>query len=73
MEEIAKGDIVQILDPHHAWCGCLLIVDEVKSWGVVAYITIPQSNDGSEPAGTAYNRLDKNTYEKVGKAALVRE
>lgn len=67
-----QGDIIQITDSTHAWYGCLLVVDEVRAWGVTAYLSIPRSNDGSEPAGTAFNRLNNGTFEKVGAAILVR-
>jgi hypothetical protein len=61
-----KGDIVQITDPAHAWFPCLLIVDEVKIWGVQAACYIPKSNDGSEPVVHAFNRLEYGTFEICG-------
>lgn len=60
------GDIVQIVDEDHAWFPCLLIVSEVKSWGVQAYALIPKSNDGSERTGEAYNRLKDDQIQRVG-------
>lgn len=68
--DIEKDDIVQIVDQDHAWFPALLIVDEVKSWGVQAFVIIPNSNDGSEPISQAYNRLPFNKIEKVGKANI---
>lgn len=32
--EIKQGSVVQITDGNHAWFPSLLIVSEVKSWGV---------------------------------------
>lgn len=69
--EINKGDIVQIVDEEHAWFPALLIVDEVKNWGVVAFALIPQKNDGSEPVGRAYNRLSFAKIERVGEANII--
>lgn len=68
-KKIQKGDIIQITDQGNKWFPCLLIVDEVKSWGVQAYITMPRK-DG-EPLGNAYYRLQNGQFEKVGSAAIV--
>lgn len=70
-KDLARGDIVQVIDETHSWFGCLLVVDEVKGWGVMAYVSIPHSNDGSEEVGLAYNRLSYDKIEKVGTAAFV--
>lgn len=63
----SRGDIVQIVDEAHAWYGCLLIVDEVKLWGVLAAALIPRSNDGSEPIAQAWNRLTYGCFAIVGR------
>jgi len=73
MKELEKGDIVQIVDEGHAWFPALLIVDEVKSWGVQAVTLVPKANDGSEPVARLYNRLPWALIEKVGKANIVPE
>ncbi len=65
-----KNDIVQIVDETHPWFPCLMIVDEVKSFDVRAYVIVPQSNDGSQEVGHAYNRLNFNQIERVGKVAV---
>lgn len=64
------GDIVQITDESHPWFPCLLVVDEVKSWGVQAYVTIPKSNNNTELPGQAYNRLPFKKIKKVGAAVI---
>jgi hypothetical protein len=65
------GDIVQITDESHHWYPCLIIVTEVKSWGIQGYITIP-SNDNN-PNGNAFIRLKDGEFEFCGcKAVLVR-
>lgn len=66
-----RGDIVQITDPEHPWYPCLLIVGEVKSWGVQACVLSPGSNDGSKPPGEFWNRLATVRFEVVGKARIV--
>ena len=68
--EISEGDIVQIVDQEHPWFPALLIVNEVKNWGVQAVVLIPKTNDGSEPVGQAHNRLPFNVIEKVGRTSV---
>lgn len=58
-----KGDVIQI-NENHKWKGCLAVVDEVKSWGVQAYVPVPQD-------GNAFIRLMHGDYEYIGKAILV--
>ena len=69
----STGDIVQIIEEKHPWFPCLLIVSEVKSWGVQAYALIPSANDGSSPPGSAYNRLTNEQIKKVGTAEVLAE
>ena len=63
---IKKGDVVQANENAGEWCGCLLIVDEVKAWGVQAGMKIPFK-------GTAYMRLTFDQVEWIGGAVLVEE
>ena len=67
----AQGDIIQILDKKHPWFPCLLIVGEVKSWGVQACALVPTTNDGSEPPSQAWNRLTWDKFDRVGYAVIV--
>jgi hypothetical protein len=60
--------VIQIAPPHK-WAGCLAIVDEVKSWGVQAYIAIPQGGE----VRNAYVRLKWAELEVIGPAAFVEE
>lgn len=64
MNTITRGDIIQITNPDNEWYSCLLIVDEVKGWGVQAYLYIPKSGD-------AYYRVANGEFTKVGEAILV--
>lgn len=72
-QELKKGDIIQITDQDHPWFPSLLIVDEPKSWGCVAYVIIPKSNDGSESIGLAFNRLPTGQFRAVGAAAIIED
>jgi hypothetical protein len=63
------GDIVQITNDDHHWFACLIIVTEVRNWGIIGYITIPTNRD--EPNGTAYIRLKNEDFQVVGNATLV--
>lgn len=60
---IKKGSVIQANEKSGEWCGCLLIVDEIKKNGVMASIKIPYK-------GTAYTMLEKNQYDYIGEAAL---
>ena len=64
--EVEEGSVIQANENAGDWCGCLLIVDEVKSWGVQAYMRIPKD-------GTAFIRLKNDDFDLIGKAILVRE
>ena len=63
---VKKNDVIQINEKFKGtgWIGCLMIVDEVKSWGVQAYLHVPMQGD-------AYLRLKHEEYDVIGKAALV--
>ncbi|MES2729994.1 MAG: hypothetical protein V4621_07890 [Pseudomonadota bacterium] len=62
-------DVVQ-LDPactaNPMFAGCLMVVSEVKPWGVQGYVQALGS-DG-KPGGQAYYRAQTGTFEYVGKA-----
>ena len=46
--EIQIGDVVQI-DPrlHPKFAACFAIVEEVRNWGVIAYVPIPDKEAGT--------------------------
>lgn len=64
---IAKGDIVQITNTKCEWYPCLLIVDEVKTWGIQGYVLVPTPSG----VGSAYYRVNTEDFDKVGKAIIV--
>jgi len=63
------NDIIQIVDKNHPWYSCLLIVDEVKSWGVQAFCIIPESNIERRNS-FAFNRLNNGQIVKVGNSSI---
>lgn len=66
MREIIPGDVIQLTETaQEGWIGCLMVVSEVLSWGVMAYITLPMQGD-------AYLRVKTGQFEIVGRAVLVR-
>lgn len=69
MNTVNEGDIIQITDESNKWFPCLLIVDEVASWGVQAYVIIPQE-EGKPPAN-AYYRVQHGQFEVVGAASVM--
>jgi hypothetical protein len=64
------GDIVQITDQAHPWFPAVLVVDEVKVWGVQAYVLMPESNVPPSSCSQAFNRLRWGTFERVGAAVI---
>lgn len=72
-EIVVAGDVVQITDAAHAWYPALLIVDEIKSFGVQAYCLIPTNNAEAQSCGAAYIRLKFGQFEFVGKTKIARE
>jgi hypothetical protein len=62
---VEPGDLVQVNEdgPAH-WFRCILVVDEVKPWGVHAYCTVPNPRD--QPSGDAYMRLTWEEFDVLG-------
>ena len=66
MIEIQRGDVIQIAPGSTAkpvFGGKLAFVEEVKSWGVVAFV--------DTFTGRAYVRLPWNTFERIGEAVFL--
>lgn len=63
---LKRGDIIQANENAGAWCGTVLIVDEVKDWGVQAFVHIPMKGD-------AFIRLTPEQFEILsgGEAVLM--
>lgn len=66
---VSPGDIVQI-GSHHHWPGCLVVVDTVAPWGVIAYMQVPLGNTlrlaTVIPENRAYIRLDWDDFVETG-------
>ena len=65
------GDVVQIIDENEAWYPALLIVSEVKTWGVVADCLMPKVNTPGSHASIAPTRLPNHVIVKVGEAVIL--
>ena len=58
-----KGNIVQITNESHHWFPALIVVAEVKNWGILGYGLFPPNNaDGAFPA---YIRLKNDDFGSV--------
>jgi hypothetical protein len=53
------GDIVQVIPGTSDWAPCLVVVSELKSFGIQGYTSIPFQGD-------AYIRLNRGEYEFTG-------
>lgn len=60
---LKRGDIIQANENAGEWCGTILIVDEVKSWGVQAFVHVPMK-------GYAYIRLTPEQFENLHAESL---
>ncbi len=69
---IKVGSVVQLNETASSPCyvSCLLVVTEIKSFGVQGYVAIP--GDCEFPAGQAYLRPKWEAIEYIGEAVLVR-
>ena len=59
-----RGSIIQANENAKDWCGTVLIVDEVKAWGVQAFVHIPKGGD-------AYIRLNHDQYDDLHAMAVL--
>ena len=58
---VQKGDVVQVMDNLPEWAGTLLVVSEVKPFGVQAGMKIPFQ-------GVTFIRLKWEEFELIGKS-----
>ena len=64
---VRENDVVQFTESHK-WCGCLGIVDEVRSDRIMVGVPMP-SNDSK--ASTAYVFCKESDFEVIGQAVMV--
>ena len=64
MSVLKKGSIIQANENAKDWCGTVLIVDEVREWGVQAFVHIPLQGD-------AYIRLSNEKFDDLHAMAVM--
>jgi hypothetical protein len=65
VEKVEVNHIIQLTNENHkGWIACLLVVSEVRGWGVLAYNQMPMQ-------GAAYLRVAYEDFEIVGRAVMV--
>lgn len=69
---VEVGDLVQITNRDHDWYRCILVVDQVKSWGIQAGMQLPPGvhEVACMPDNTTYLRIPNGDYEIVGKGLI---
>ena len=61
---IQKNSVVQVNDKgHEGWVGCLLQVDEVKTWGIIGHVQIPHG-------GIVPIRISRDSIDFIGEALM---
>ena len=65
-KKVRRGSVIQVAENIPGWGGCLMIVDEVKQWGVQCYMRTP----GRE-LRTAFLRLRFGEFYYIGEAEVV--
>ncbi len=63
LTRVCKGALIQVNEKNDDWFGCVMIVDEVKNWGVQAYLRIPCR-------GNAFLRLNWDEFELLEDKAV---
>lgn len=63
---IEVNDVIQVNENNEKWCGCLAIVEELRPFGVSAYLYVPHQ-------GTIYLRLAHDEFDYIGKAKIIYE
>lgn len=64
MNDIKCGSIIQANENAGKWCGSVLIVEKVKSWGVLAFLHIPGKGD-------AFIRLRPDQFDDLHAVAVL--
>lgn len=63
---VVEGDVIQ-LKPNHEWGPLLMIVDQVKAWGVRCYLETPVVRGGD--ANLFYLRVNYGEFVCIGPSA----
>lgn len=70
--KLEPGDLIQVNEKVPHWWRCVLVVDEMKSWGVQAYCTIPGSGQERGRSADAYMRLQWDEFDPLGASSIWR-
>ncbi|CAH1661886.1 hypothetical protein CHELA1G11_12001 [Hyphomicrobiales bacterium] len=62
-DDVSVHDIVQAIPGASEWAPCLVVVSEVKTWGIQGYTSVPRG-------GEAYIRLTWDKIEPTGGRAV---
>lgn len=62
--EIQEGDIVQVSPEREVFGGCMVVVTEVKAWGIQGYV------QSAGVPGQQYIRLKTDEFEGTGGRAV---
>jgi len=65
-----RGDAVQIVDPTSDWYGCILIVGEVLSSGVMAAVVMP-AKSSVQGMALAWLRIKFADLYRVGESKIL--
>lgn len=71
MSDIEKGDVIQLAPEAGGWGPVFAVVDEVRAWGVIAMMYVPEARvteDGGGGPGVAPIRLKSEQFVRIGKA-----
>ena len=66
-DQLQPGDVVQITDERPGIRGALLLVEEVRTWGVQGFI---HHVNTFEESSRIYLRLEHHQFERIGRAVL---
>ena len=61
-DPMARGKIVQVAPSVGMFGACLAVIDEIHSWGVLAWLQVP----GEEQCGQAWLKLSWDQFELTG-------
>jgi hypothetical protein len=63
-QELKAGDIVQVIPDKEIFGGCMVVVTELKSWGIQGYV------QSAAIKGQHYIRLANDDFEFTGGKAI---
>jgi hypothetical protein len=64
MKDLKVGDIVQVTPDKEMWCGCMVVVTELKNFGIQGYV------QSAGVPGQQYIRLNFDDFEPTGGKAI---